>query len=81
MPDRRRPARGCANRDVPDLAIRGDVTEHDEVPERIAHRLLMQLGPEDPRIELRRRCGVGHDDVEMLETEVVERQLERSCAD
>ena len=77
MPDRRRPARGCADGDVTDLAIRGHVTEHDEVAQRIAHRLLMQLGPEDPRVELRRRGGVGHDDVEVLETEVVERQLER----
>ena len=76
--DRRHPPRcSRADRDVADLPIRRQIAQQDEVAQRVAHRLLMQPGLEDPHVELRRRRGIGNDDVEVFEAQVVERQRRR----
>jgi hypothetical protein len=65
---------GCANRDVADLAVGGQIAQQDEVAQRVAHRLLVQRRLEDAAVELRRRRRIRHDDVEVFEAEVLERQ-------
>ena len=72
--DCRRAPAGRADGDVADLSIGRQVAQQDEVAQRIAHGLLVQRGPEDACIEPRRCRGIRHDDVEMFEAQVVERQ-------
>jgi hypothetical protein len=75
--DGRRSSIRRADRDVADLAIGRQITEQDEVAERVADRLLVQPGLEHAHIELRRRRGIRHDDVEVLESQILERQRGR----
>jgi hypothetical protein len=71
--DRRRPARrGRADCDVADLPIRGEIAEQHEVADGVSQRLLMQRGLEDAGVEPRRRRGIGHNDVEVLEAQILE---------
>ena len=65
---------GCADGDVANLSIGWQIAEQDEVAQRVAHGLLVQRGLEDPCVEPRRCRGIRHDDVEMFEAQVVERQ-------
>jgi hypothetical protein len=72
--DGRLPLPGAADSDVAHLAVGGKLAEQHEVANGVAHWLLMQGRLEDPRIEPRRGGRVGHDDVEVLQAEVVERK-------
>jgi hypothetical protein len=70
------PLRG-ADRDVAELPVLRQIAEQHEVAQAVAHWLLVQLHLEDASVELGGRCGIRHDDVEVLETEIVERQQTR----
>ena len=75
--NRRGPPVACANRDVAHLPIRRQFTEQDEIAQRIADGLLMDSRLEDAVVELRGRRRIGHDDVQMFEAQILERQRGR----
>ena len=72
--DGRHALAGGTDRDVPDLPIRRQIAEQDEVAQRVAHRLLVQRRLEDAAVEPGGCRGVGNDDVEVFEAEVLQRQ-------
>jgi hypothetical protein len=74
MTDAGRPVSCCADRDIADLPVGGQVTEQYEIPDAALKRLLMQFCAEDLHVKLRAHGSVRNDDVEMLETEILQRK-------
>jgi hypothetical protein len=80
MPHGDRPAIGRADRDVADLPVGRQIAEQHEVALAAAEVLLVQRRGEDLLVEAGGLGRVRHDDVEMLEPEVLERQRARLSA-
>jgi hypothetical protein len=77
MADRRLSALRGTNSDIADLTVRRQVPKENEVAQASLQRLLMQGGLEDARVEARGRLGIRHDDVEVLEAQILEGERRR----
>ena len=81
MADRRLSTLPGANGHVADLPVRRKIAQKNEVAQASLKGLLMQNGPEYARVETRGRLRVGHDDVEVLEAEILQGERRRRLCD
>jgi hypothetical protein len=67
-----------ADCDIPDLPVRGEIAQQDEISDAPLKRLLVKLGAENLHIKLRADRRVRYNDVQVLESEILQGKR-RAC--